>query len=195
MAGESWEWELEIRWNCKMAIDFLRTLLRFMVGVGLCSTRGALRHHKALAGEHCSPLLYNRKSGGGFAPGLESFACRGLHCRPANGAEGGFWGCGCGWGGVFGVGCGGDFRGCGCGTRGRSQAPPLQWNCKMAIKILRTLLRCIVGVGLCSTRGALRQHKVVAGEQCSPLLYNRKERGCFAWACNAALSQLLIPNS
>ena len=34
------------------------------------------------------------------------FACRGLHCRPANGAGVYFRGCGCGEGGVFGVGCG-----------------------------------------------------------------------------------------
>ena len=31
-------------------------LSRFIVGVGLCSTRGALRQHRALAGEPCSPL-------------------------------------------------------------------------------------------------------------------------------------------
>ena len=84
-----------------------------------------------------------------------------------------------------------DFRGCGFGTPGRSQAPPLRWNCEMAIKILRTLLRCIVGVGLCSTRGALRHHKALAGEQCSPLLYNRKSVGGFApglesFACRPA---------
>ena len=41
---------------CAHAMEFKHTLLRFMVGVGLCSTRGALRQHRALAGEQCSPL-------------------------------------------------------------------------------------------------------------------------------------------
>ena len=80
--------------------------------------------------------------------------------------------------GVFGVGAGRNAEAA-FGTPGRSQAPPLRWNYKMAIKISRILLRFIVGVGLCSTRGALRQHKALAGEQCSPLLYNRKGWGCF----------------
>ena len=69
LAGDGEMRELEIRWNCKMAIEFLRTLLRFMVGVGLCSTRGALRQHKVVAGEQCSPLLYNRKVRGCFCAG------------------------------------------------------------------------------------------------------------------------------
>ena len=55
------------------------------------------------------------------------------------------------------------------GTPGRSQAPPLRWNYEIALKFKRALWRFIVGVGLCSTRGALRQHKALAGEQCSPL--------------------------
>ena len=99
-----------LRWNCERAIKISRILLRFIVGVGLCSTRGALRQHKALAGEQCSPLLYNRKGGGCFCVGLP-FACRGLHGRPANGAGVYFRGCGCGEGGVFGVGCGEKRRG------------------------------------------------------------------------------------
>ena len=99
-----------LRWNYKMAIKISRILLRFMVGVGLCSTRGALRQHRALAGEQCSPLLYNRKGWGCFCAGLP-FACRGLHCRPANGAGGVLRGCGCGEGGGVRCGCGAKRRG------------------------------------------------------------------------------------
>ena len=77
------------------------------------------------------------------------FACRGLHCRPANGA-----------GQILGV--------TGHGKDGRSKAPPLRRNCEIALKFKRTLLRFMVGVGLCSTRGALRYHRALGGEQCSP---------------------------
>ena len=104
----------------------------------------------------------------------ESFACRGLHCSPANGA-----------GVTFGVsrpgkgGCSvwvqGETQGPAGGKGGRSQAPPLRRNCEMAIKFKRTLSRFMVGVGLCSTRGALRQHKALADEQCSPLRRNCKK--------------------
>ena len=80
----------------------------------------------------------------------ESLACRGLHCRPATVRGNIFWASGCGKG-------------------GRSKAPPLRRNCEIAIKFKRIFLRFIVGVGLCSTRGALRQHRALAGEQCSPL--------------------------
>ena len=97
------------------------------------------------------------------------FACRGLHCRPANGAGVYFRGCGCGEGGSVRCRLRGETQEPAFGTPGRSQAPPLRWNCERAIKISRILLRCMVGVGLCSTRGALRQHKALAGEQCSPL--------------------------
>ena len=70
--------------------------------------------------------------------------------------------------GVFGVGCGAK-RKSQRSARAGEQCSPLRWNCKRAIKTSRTLSRFMVGVGLCSTRGALRQHKALAGEQCSPL--------------------------
>ena len=62
---------------------------RPLVGVGLCSTRGALRQHRALAGEPCSTIRRNTEMQG-FLRGPESFARRGLHRRPANGAPS-FW--------------------------------------------------------------------------------------------------------
>ena len=65
-------------------------LSRFIVRVGLCSTRRALRQHRALAGEQCSPpTIESQKSDIFFAKTLP-FTCRGLHCRPAEGAPS-FW--------------------------------------------------------------------------------------------------------
>ena len=58
------------------------------------------------------------------------------------------------------------------GKGGRSKAPPLRRNYKISLKFISTLSRHIVGVGLCSTRGALWQHRALAGEQCSPLRWN-----------------------
>ena len=57
---------------------------RFIVGVGLCSTRRALQDHMALADEQCSTIRRNTEMQG-FLRGPESFARRGLHRRPANG--------------------------------------------------------------------------------------------------------------
>ena len=64
-------------------------LSRFIVGVGLCSTRGALRQHMALPGEPCSTIRRNTEMQG-FLRGPESFARRGLHRRPAEVAPS-FW--------------------------------------------------------------------------------------------------------
>ena len=61
-------------------------LSRFIVGVGLCSTRKALRGHKVLAGEQCSPLRDEIAKAHIILHKPESYACRGLHRRPANGA-------------------------------------------------------------------------------------------------------------
>ena len=61
-------------------------LSRPIVGVGLCSTRKALRGHKVLAGEQCSPLRDEIAKAHIILHKPESYACRGLHRRPANGA-------------------------------------------------------------------------------------------------------------
>ena len=58
-------------------------LSRFIVGVGLCSTRRALQGHRALAGEPCSPYDRITKERSIFAKTLP-FARRGLHRRPAD---------------------------------------------------------------------------------------------------------------
>ena len=57
-----------------------------IVGVGLCSTRRALRQHRALAGEQCSPLRDEIAKAHIILHKPESYACRGLHCRPAEAA-------------------------------------------------------------------------------------------------------------
>ena len=121
----------------------------FIVGVGLCSTRKALRDHKALAGEPCSTIRRNTEMQG-FLRRPESFARRGLHRRPVNGT-------------------GKDFVVCSCGKYRRSQASPILQNHEIVLIITHALSRPIVGVGLCSTRKALRDHTALAGEQCSPL--------------------------
>ena len=137
-------------------------------GVG-CGAKRKERRSANPGGAKPRPYYIIGTVGGVFVPGLESFACRGLHRRPANGAGAYFRGCGFGKGG--GVRCvlRGETQGAAFGTPGRSQAPPIRRNCEIAIKFKRTLSRFMVGVGLCSTRGALRQHKALAGEQCSPL--------------------------
>ena len=120
------------------------------------SRGGALLHPRGLAAAQgfggramLAPTMKLRNSDINFTQALP-IACRGLHCRPANGA-------------------GEYFLVCSCGKGGRSQAPPLRQNCEITLKFISTLSRHIVGVGLCSTRGALRHHRALAGEQCPPL--------------------------
>ena len=48
-------------------------------------------------------------------------------------------------------------------------SPALLRNHEIVLIITHALSRPIVGVGLCSTRKALRGHRALAGEQCSPL--------------------------
>ena len=88
-----------LRQNCEITLKIISTLSRFMVGVGLCSTRGAVGQHRALTGEQCSPLRWNSEIAMEILRKPESIACRGLHCRPANGAGVYFGVSGCGKGG------------------------------------------------------------------------------------------------
>ena len=63
-----------------------------MVGVGLCSTRGTLAVSQGFSGRAMlAPTMELRKSDIIFMKILP-FACRGLHCRPANSAGAEFLG-------------------------------------------------------------------------------------------------------
>ena len=159
-----WGWELEMR-NQELGLAAAVWVGVFGVGCGVFgvgagrNARGGVRQTRA---SNARPYYIIGKVGCVFVWGLP-FACRGLHGRPANGAGVYFRGCGCGEGGSVRCRLRGETQEPAFGTPGRSQAPPLRWNCERAIKISRILLRCMVGVELCSTRGALRQHKALAG--------------------------------
>ena len=162
LQGPAWQ----ARQRCGGGFSGLR--VRRGRGCSVCAAgRNARASVRQTRASNARPYYIIGKVEGVFMQ-AQSLACRGLHCRPANGA-GWIWGLQVRRG--RGVQCRlrGETQEPAFGKPGRSQAPPLRWNCERAIKISRILLRFMVGVGLCSTRGALRQHKALAGEQCSPL--------------------------
>ena len=72
-----------LRWNYEITLKFISALSRFMVGVGLCSTRGTLAVPQGLSGRAMlAPTMKLRKSDI-IIMKILPFACRGLHCRSA----------------------------------------------------------------------------------------------------------------
>ena len=118
-------------------------LSRFIVGVGLCSTRRAfpprITQKKTRKRNRSQVLLLGTPSAGAFRKQCSAlFLATGP--REANASR----------------------------IAAQREAVPSVKSRNNAYNHTRTL-RPIVGVGLCSTRGALRDHTALAGEQCSPL--------------------------
>ena len=57
-----------------------------MVGVGLCSTRGTLAVSQGFSGRAMLAPTMELQTNDIIFMKIMPFACRGLHCRPANGA-------------------------------------------------------------------------------------------------------------